>query len=396
MIPRPDPLRRPLAVTLLAAALAFYAVSGFFGREMLAEAAIFAIFAMSLDLLVGYAGMVSLGHAAFFGLGAYATAGLTIFAGWPLAVAMPAAVALSGLGAFVVGFFCVRLSGVFFIMITLAFSQMFHAWFFKDRAFGGDDGLGGIPRFDFSALGLDMSDPTYYAPFVLVLAVGSLLVMDAVGVSISPLLAGLGLGGFAIALALQPLLSNIFASSYVITDASIAVGDYVEVAGGPTGVVEDIGWRATRIRTFDNNISMVPNAAVADSIITNYDSADARADARVDCGIAYEEDLERVEALVLEELFKLLELDYVDQDRTPLFRYSEFADSNINFFVKMRAVTWGDSFLLKHEMMKRIHSRLVAEGVVINYPARRLMLASEDVEGFERLGSALRGGGSAS
>jgi len=231
---------------------------------------------------------------------------------------------------------------------------------------------------------------------VLLLAIGLLLVLDAVGVSISPLLAGLGLGGFAIALALQPLLSNIFASSYVITDASIAVGDYVELAGGPTGVVEDIGWRATRIRTFDNNISMVPNAAVAESIITNYDSADARADARVDCGIAYEEDLERVEALVLEELFKLLDLDYVDQERTPLFRYSEFADSNINFFVKMRAVTWGDSFLLKHEMMKRIHSRLMAEGVVINYPARRLMLASEDVEGFERLGSALRGGDSAS
>ena len=177
MIPRPDALRRPLAMTILVATLAFYGISEFFGREMLAEAAIFAIFAMSLDLLVGYAGMVSLGHAAFFGIGAYATAGLTVFAGWPLVAAMPAAVALAGLGALVVGFFCVRLGGVFFIMITLAFSQMFHAWFFKDRAFGGDDGLGGIPRFDFSALGLDMSDPTYYAPFVLVLAVGAYLIM---------------------------------------------------------------------------------------------------------------------------------------------------------------------------------------------------------------------------
>ncbi len=177
MIPRPDPLRRPLAVMLLVAALAFYAVSEFFGREMLAEAAIFAVFAMSLDLLVGYAGMVSLGHAAFFGIGAYATAGLTVFAGWPLAAAMPAAVALSGLGALAVGFFCVRLSGVFFIMITLAFSQMFHAWFFKDRSFGGDDGIGGIPRFDLSAFGLDMSNPTHYAPFVLVLAVGAYLLM---------------------------------------------------------------------------------------------------------------------------------------------------------------------------------------------------------------------------
>jgi branched-chain amino acid transport system permease protein len=89
-------------------------------------------------------------------------------------------VALSGLSAVVVGFFCVRLRGVFFIMITLAFSQMFHAWFFKNRAFGGDDGLGGIPRFDFSSLGLDMSDPTYYAPFVLGLAVVAYLLMSRI------------------------------------------------------------------------------------------------------------------------------------------------------------------------------------------------------------------------
>lgn len=231
---------------------------------------------------------------------------------------------------------------------------------------------------------------------VLVLAVGGLLVIDAVGVSISPLLAGLGLGGLAVALALQPLLSNIFASSYVITDSSIAVGDFVEITAGPMGVVEDIGWRATRIRTFDNNIVMVPNSTVAESIITNFDSADARADARVDCGIAYEEDLDRVEALVLEELSGLLTLEYVDKEREPLFRYAEFADSNINFFVKMRAVTWADSFLLKHEMMKRIHSRLGADGIVINYPARRLLLASEDAEGFDRLGAALRSGGSTS
>lgn len=230
---------------------------------------------------------------------------------------------------------------------------------------------------------------------ILVLAVGALLVLDAVGVSISPLLAGLGLGGLAVALALQPLLSNIFASSYVITDSSIAVGDFVEVSGGPIGVVEDIGWRATRIRTFDNNIVMVPNSVVADSIITNYNSADARADARVDCGIAYEEDLAHVEAVVLEEMNQLLPLEYVDPEREPLFRYAEFGDSNVNFFVKMRAVTWADSFLLKHEMMKRIHMRLTAEGITINYPARRLLLAAEDTDGLERLVPTLRNGGAA-
>ena len=229
---------------------------------------------------------------------------------------------------------------------------------------------------------------------VLVIAIGFLLVLDAVGISISPLLAGLGIGGLAVALALQPLLSNVFASSYIITDASVAVGDYIEVDGGPVGMVEDIGWRAARIRTFDNNIVLIPNSALADSTLTNYDSADARADARVDSGVAYEEDLDRVEAVVLEELHALAEsLDVVDRERTPLFRFSEFGDSNVGFFVKMRAKTWSDSFLLKHEMMKRIHRRLNAEGIVVNYPARRLMMAREDVDGFDRLLARRNGAG---
>lgn len=246
----------------------------------------------------------------------------------------------------------------------------------------GSGDMSGLPGFDPRSM-----------PFlkriinVVIIIIGALLILDVIGVSISPLLAGLGLGGLAVALALQPLLSNIFASSYVITDSSIAVGDFVEVAGGPLGVVEDIGWRATRIRTFDNNIVMVPNAAVADSIITNFDSADARADARVECGIAYEEDLDRVELVIIEEMNKLLGYDYVDSARKPFFRYSEFGESNINFYVKMRAVTWADSFTLKHEMMKHIHRRLTNEGIVINYPARRLMLSYEDVEGLARLSS---------
>lgn len=247
--------------------------------------------------------------------------------------------------------------------------------------FAGRPGTEGLPGFDARSL-----------PFlkrilnVVVIAIGFLLVLDVIGISISPLLAGLGIGGLAVALALQPLLTNVFASSYIITDASVAVGDYIEVDGGPVGIVEDIGWRAARIRTFDNNIVLVPNSSLAESIITNYDSADTRADARVDCGIAYEEDLLHVETVVLEELNDLMEtLDVVDPARTPLFRYAEFGDSNINFFVKMRAKTWSDSFLLKHEMMKRVHTRLTAEGIVINYPARRLIMEPDDVQGFDRL-----------
>ncbi|MDP6517637.1 MAG: branched-chain amino acid ABC transporter permease [Alphaproteobacteria bacterium] len=165
-----DRLRLAVAAVMAAAALLWWATAGFFGHELIAQVAIFAIFAMSLDLLVGTAGMVSLGHAAFFGAGAYATAGLTVLLGWPAWLALPASMVVAGLLAVVVGAFAVRLAGVFFIMITLAIGEMVHAYLFRSRTFGGDDGLGGIPRPDLGALGLTLDDPSHFSLAVLTLA----------------------------------------------------------------------------------------------------------------------------------------------------------------------------------------------------------------------------------
>ena len=106
---------------------------------------ILGIFAMSLDLLMGYAGMVSFGHSAFFGVGGYVAAlALAQRPGLLAALVLPALAA--GLAAVVIGFFSIRVSGVYFIMLTLAFSQMFHAYTFQVSWLGAEDGLVGIPR----------------------------------------------------------------------------------------------------------------------------------------------------------------------------------------------------------------------------------------------------------
>ena len=165
-----DPLQLPVAGLLAAVAAAVWLGSGYFGKELLAEVAILAIFAMSLDLLVGVTGMVSLGHAGFLALGAYATAGATMLWGWPPAAAVALAVVVAVVIAIGVGGFVIRLSGVFFIMITLAIGQMFHAYFFKARAFGGDNGMAGTPRFDLTVLGLDSGDPAVFAALAVVVA----------------------------------------------------------------------------------------------------------------------------------------------------------------------------------------------------------------------------------
>jgi branched-chain amino acid transport system permease protein len=126
---------------------------------------------MSLDLLVGYAGMVSLGHAAFLAVGAYTTAALTVFLEWPVIPATVVAVIAAAAVAALLGAFAVRLGGVFFIMITLAIGQMCYAYFFKARDFGADDGMSGIPRPDFSSVGLDADDPMVFSALIIAVTV---------------------------------------------------------------------------------------------------------------------------------------------------------------------------------------------------------------------------------
>jgi len=137
---------RLVAFAAVVVALALFPLgAGAYPVKLLQEILIWGIFAMSLDLLMGYAGMVSFGHAAFFGIGGYVAAlALATSPGLISALVLPALAA--GLAALVIGFFSIRVSGVYFIMLTLAFSQMFHAYTFQVSWLGAEDGLVGIPR----------------------------------------------------------------------------------------------------------------------------------------------------------------------------------------------------------------------------------------------------------
>ncbi len=129
-------------VLLLGFILWFPSVADEFYMELLTNIMIIAIFAMSLDLLVGFTGLVSLGHAAFFGIGAYC---LAIFFGeldqFSIWAALPVSLAGAALAALVVGWISIRTSGIYFIMITLALAQMFYFFFFESKHFNGDDGM---------------------------------------------------------------------------------------------------------------------------------------------------------------------------------------------------------------------------------------------------------------
>ena len=148
---------RAIAVALLFAFLgAFPLFAGAYPVKLIEEILIWGIFAMSLDLLMGYAGMVSFGHSAFFGVGGYLAA--LLLKGSPGAAAGLLLPALgAGLAAVVIGFFSIRVSGVYFIMLTLAFSQMFYAVAFQAAWLGAEDGIVGVPRP--LILGADLAKP---------------------------------------------------------------------------------------------------------------------------------------------------------------------------------------------------------------------------------------------
>ncbi len=154
------------ATTFAVGAVAWWLLD-FGGQGVLAEIAILATLAMSLDFLVGYAGVVSLGHALYFGVAAYAMAGLTVHLGWAPSAALVASIAAAAVVGLVTGALVVKLSGLFIIMTTLAFGQMGWAYVLKSPVFGGFSGMAGIPQLDLGSMGLSLMNPHHFTALCL-------------------------------------------------------------------------------------------------------------------------------------------------------------------------------------------------------------------------------------
>ena len=210
-----------------------------------------------------------------------------------------------------------------------------------------------------------------------VYSLGFLMALSVLNIPISPILAGLGIGGLAVALAVQPTLANFFAGTYVVTEGELNIGDYIELQGGPSGYVVEVGWRSTKIRSMFNNLVIIPNSQMANSIVTNYYSPSPAVDVLVYCGVSYDCDLQHVEQVVREAAQELVDASEHAVKSEPWFGFEEFGDSNISFWVFIRATDRIGGFFLTSELVKVIHSRLTAEGIEINYPVRKLVFPPE-------------------
>jgi small-conductance mechanosensitive channel len=205
-----------------------------------------------------------------------------------------------------------------------------------------------------------------------VLAVGSLVLLSAVGIEITPILTALGVGGLAVALALQDTLSNLFAGIHLLADRPIRVGDYVKIADTVEGYVVDVGWRSTRVRTLQNNVVVVPNKKVAESIVTNYDLPEPRMALLIQVGVAYDTEPDHVErALVDEAMRAAREVPGLLADPAPFVRFIPgFGAYSLDFTLICQVATFVDQYVVQHELRKRILRRLRAEGIEIPLPTQ--------------------------
>jgi small-conductance mechanosensitive channel len=217
--------------------------------------------------------------------------------------------------------------------------------------------------------------------YIMALTVSTVFLMDRLGVEVTTLVAALGIGGLAIALALQDTLSNFFAGAYTTLDRPIRVNDFVEIEGGDKGFVVEIGWRSTKIRRLDNNLVIIPNSKIAQSRIINYDLPNQPMGLVIPCGVSYGSDLEKVEKVTVEVARKVMKehagISQFKEGDPPFVRFNEFGDSNINFSIILRVKSALDQYPVKHQLIKQLKARFDREGIEISWPVRKLYMARE-------------------
>ncbi len=225
----------------------------------------------------------------------------------------------------------------------------------------------------------------------IIFIIGALILLDSLHINISPLIASLGIGTLAIALALQSTLANFFSGLFVMMDKSVNVGDFVQLETGETGFVDDIGWRASRIRLLTNNHVIIPNSKLVDSVVINFQAPESKLYLLLTVGVHYDSDLEQVERVVKEVAQGVIdEIAGTVKEDEPYIWFREFGDSSITFRVRVACRDYLSQFQIQHELVKRIHKRFNEEGIVIPFPLRTLDFQPKHIEMFRELA----GGGS--
>lgn len=200
---------------------------------------------------------------------------------------------------------------------------------------------------------------------LVVITIGLVILLNHFGVSVTPILTALGVGGLAVALALQDTLSNLFGGFYLTVAGQMRLGDYIKLNTGEEGYISDITWRSTAIRGLANNLIIVPNSKLAQAIVTNYYLPERRMSLSIQINVGYESNPDLVERILVEEAqHAVANVSGLLSDPAPVARLMPgFGESALEFTLVCQIAEFVDQFPVQDELRKRILNRFRKEGI---------------------------------
>jgi small-conductance mechanosensitive channel len=244
---------------------------------------------------------------------------------------------------------------------------------------------GGLIRYHGSGVAgtLPVTTLTQTLAQLAVVILGLLVLLNLWGISITPILTALGVGGLAVALALQDTLSNLFAGFYIAVARQVRLGDYIRLNTGEEGYVTDIGWRSTMIRALSNNMILIPNSKLGQANVTNFYLPEKRLSVSIQIGVSYDSDPDRVERVLLEEArIAAGEIPGMLAEPAPGVTFDPgFGDWSLGFTLGYSVAEFADQFSVRHELRKRILKRLRLEKIDMPFPTRTVYVRNQGGSG---------------
>jgi len=214
---------------------------------------------------------------------------------------------------------------------------------------------------------------------IFVTIIGILYTIQAMGYSVSGLLAGLGIGGLAVAMAAKDTLANFFGSIMILMDRPFKIGDWIKT-GNDEGVVEQIGFRSTRIRTFPKTLISVPNSVIANTPIDNFSRMPKRR-VKIVLGISYETSRTQMRALVTGIKKIIADHPGINQEFS-LVNFTDFSPSSLDILIYYFTATtdWAEHLSIRQEVNFAIMQLVEEMGVSIALPAQDIYIRKKDHE----------------
>jgi len=207
---------------------------------------------------------------------------------------------------------------------------------------------------------------------VAVWMIGLIIILKTWGIDVTGIVAGLGVAGIAIGFAVKDSLANIFGGVQLILDKAIKVGDKIELDTGEIGIVQDIGLRSTKLKTYNHELILVPNGRLANAKVKNYTLPDTMSRVVVPFGVEYGTKIENVQNLILKKVVP--KIKNALKDPAPAVEFVEMGQFSLNFKCKVWVDDYTQAYSTKLELTKRIYDELSKAGVNIPFPTQEIYL----------------------